>query len=105
MDLGAYEFALIEPFIRGDVDGDGLFAGIADALYIFTYGFLDGPSPPCLEAADADGSSSLNALADGLTILNHAFAGGTPPPAPFPNCGDDPDPDGSLGCASQAGCR
>lgn len=76
-------------FIRGDTDGNGVFNGLADGLYILEHGFLGGPPPPCLEAGDADASGVLNALQDGVYVLNHQFLGGPPPVAPYPDCGLD----------------
>ena len=84
-------------FIRGDVDFDGLFNGLTDALYLLNYGFLRGDPPPCLDAADADDSGDVNALTDSLVILAHQFSGGPPPPPPYPDPGVDPTPD-PLGC-------
>lgn len=83
---------LCEPgFVRGDANGDGTFAGLADGQFILEYGFLGGPTPSCLEAADADGDGILNALQDAMVVLTHQFLGGPPPAAPFPSCGLDGD--------------
>ena len=95
----------IVPFIRGDADGNGIFAGLVDALTILEFGFLNGPEPPCLEATDADGDGIFNALSDATHILEHNFLFLAPPPAPYPACGFDPDPAGSLGCNAHSGCQ
>ena len=87
-----------EQFIRGDSDGNGVFEGIPDGLHLLAYGFIGGPPPPCLEAADANGDGILCALFDGLYILTHSSQSGPPPPAPYRSCGIDPDLSGSLGC-------
>ena len=87
------------PFLRGDADGSGEFMGLVDGLFILTWNFQGGPEPPCLVAADSDGDEILNGLVDALYLLAHQFGGGPPPPAPYPNCGPDPDPATSLGCA------
>ena len=86
------------PFIRGDVDGNGVFNAIPDAIYALDYGFRLGPEPSCLEAADTDDDGVFNALTDVLYLLHAAFRLGPPPPAPFPNCGFDPNPGRGLGC-------
>ena len=39
-------------FIRGDVDGDGDFAVLVDAIFLLEYAYMDGDTPPCLKAAD-----------------------------------------------------
>ena len=89
-------------FIRGDSDGDGLFNGLVDALFLLAFAFQGGATPPCAEATDADGNATFNGLTDTLYILANAFQGGPPPPAPYPNCGPDPDPASSLGCGPNA---
>ena len=85
------------PFIRGDVDYDGVFNALADGLYLLNYGFTNGPAPPCLDAADANDSGDLNTLTDALLLLEHGFLGGPPPPPPYPTAGTDPTTD-SLDC-------
>lgn len=85
-------------FLRGDADGDGIFNGLADALFSLAFQFQGGPSPVCMEAADSDGDSTFNGLSDSLWTLTHQFQGGPPPPAPYPACGSDPDPGNNLGC-------
>lgn len=78
-------------FIRGDADGDGVFTGLIDGVFILLWNFQGGPAPPCLVAADADGDESLSGLVDALYVLAHQFTGGPPPPAPYPFCGADLD--------------
>ena len=89
------------PYIRADVNGDGIFNGLVDSLFLLGFGFVPGrPEPPCLAAADADGDGSVNALVDSLYILSFAFVqDAPPPPAPYPTCGVDPD--GTLACDTQ----
>lgn len=74
----------VPQFIRGDTDGNGVFNGLVDCLYLLEYGLSGGPPPPCLAAADADGDFVMNTLIDALFIVNHGFGGGAPPPAPYP---------------------
>jgi hypothetical protein len=87
------------PFRRGVVDASGSLLQITDAVQVFNFLFLGGPSPTCLDAADADDNGTLN-LTDGVRILNHLFLGSGPLPGPGPgDCGQDPTPDDPLGCA------
>lgn len=85
-------------FIRGDFDGDGMFVGLIDALAALNFQFGSGDPPLCAEASDADGDGTFVGLIDALYMLAHQFQSGPPPPAPYPTCGQDPDPAGSLGC-------
>lgn len=89
---------LVDAFLRGDADGDGAFSALVDVLYLLSFAFLGGPEPPCLEAADVDGNAQINGLIDAVYGLQHGFNGGPPPPAPFPVCGDDPEPESTLPC-------
>ena len=77
-------------FLRGDIDGNGVYNPLVDAIFLLAFQFQGGATPPCLEAADADGNVVVNGLVDALYILVHGFQGGPPPPAPFPNCGNSP---------------
>lgn len=85
---------------RGDADGNGVVNGFADALFLLAFQFQSGPEPPCFEAADCDADGVLQGLVDALYMLVFQFLGGPPPPAPYPDCGFDPDPATSLGCAT-----
>ncbi len=86
------------PFIRGDVNFDGAFNGLTDALFLLNFGFSAGPPPPCEKAADADDDGAISALPDALYILGHQFNGGPAPFAPYPTAGLDPTPD-ALTCS------
>ena len=77
-----------QPFVRGDVNGDGILDPLADAPFLLAYGLTGGATPPCLRAADADGENGVIALIDAIYILNFGFTGGPPPPPPFPACGE-----------------
>ncbi len=79
-------------FERGDANGDTM-VNIADANYIFNFLFVQGPVPPCDDAADANDDSTIN-IADGSYILNYLFVmGSPPPPPPFGACDEDPSSD------------
>jgi len=86
-------------FRRGDVNGDGQFDAIGDAVALLLYGFAGGPAPACLEAADADDDGAVVAIVDAIRILDYGFNGGSQFAAPFPDCGADPSPATNLGCA------
>ena len=81
--------------------------GIPDAVSIILFLHLQGPPPPCLEAADWDDGGVVNG-ADAAAVLAWLFSRGAPPAAPGPPtspCG--PDPEGSpadLGCAVKGAC-
>lgn len=89
-----------DSFLRGDCDGNNVFNGLVDSLFLLQFQFGGGTTPPCLEAADVDGNGMVNGLVDALYALNHQFGGGPQPPAPYPSCAADPDPSTSVGCAT-----
>ena len=105
VDMGAYEYGectYSTPFQRGDANADGSRT-IADARWILSYLYADGPRPRCEKAADCDDSGDLQ-LTDGAFLLNFLFLGGQRPPAPFGICALDPTPD-ELECPAFASCR
>ncbi len=67
------------------------------------FAFQGFPPSPCVEASVADGNGTYNGLTNSTYTLTHAFIGGPPPPAPYHACGQDPDPNNSLGC-NWTGC-
>jgi hypothetical protein len=83
------------PFIRGDVNGDGL-VNHPDICFLKAYLFIGG-SIPCQDAADVNDDGIISS-ADMLYLINYLNLGGLPPPPPFPSPGSDPTPDG-LDCA------
>ncbi len=82
-------------FTRGDANADGSM-NIADAIFVLSYLFADGPAPPCLEAAETNDDNLMD-LADGVYVLQHLFVSAPPPPTPFPECGVDAT-NGALPC-------
>jgi hypothetical protein len=87
-----------ELFRRGNTNGDGAL-DISDAIAVFSYLFLGGAEPPCLDAADSNDDGVVD-ISDGVFLLSHLFQGGPEPPAPSGEgaCGGpDPTPD-ALGC-------
>ncbi len=102
VEVGMIEILKTIPFRRGDADGDGGFSALLDALFLLGYGFLDGPAPPCLDAADGDDDGVVNGLLDAIRVLNYGFLDGPAPPDPGPDaCGGDPSDD-DLDCAKIA---
>ncbi len=79
----------LNPFIRGDANGDGSLS-LADAFAVIDVAFSASPvMPPCPDAADYDDNGVLN-VSDVLGLLNGLFApGAVPPSAPGFSCGDD----------------
>ncbi|MBI4607086.1 MAG: hypothetical protein HY721_34410, partial [Planctomycetes bacterium] len=94
-------------FARGDCNGDGEAAGMADAVTLLAYNFLGGRLPECMAACDANGDAATGGTADAVHILAWRFLGGPPPAEPFPACGLGSLPmDASFGCErAQEGCR
>ncbi|MGE3166741.1 MAG: proprotein convertase P-domain-containing protein [Planctomycetota bacterium] len=90
-------------FVRGNVNADNSI-NLLDAVTMLSYLFIPGSTvPPCLDAADVNDGGTVNLL-DAVNLLSYLFIPMSPPPAaPFPNCGQDPNPD-NLGCASFAPC-
>lgn len=82
-----------EPFVRGDVDGDGR-VGLADLLPLSRY--LHGRGAlTCREAADVDGDRRVDAR-DLARLMLFAIFQRPAPPAPFPNPGFAPE--GGFSC-------
>jgi hypothetical protein len=83
---------------RGDCNNDGLF-NLSDAIFNLDFLFSGGSAPACPEACEVNGDH-LNNLSDAIYILTFLFLGGPAPGGPFPGCGVDADPQGSLGCGA-----
>src|SRR4029453_382243 len=100
--------AAVQPFHRGDPDGNGTTA-IADAVHILAFLFRRGPAPACAESADAQNDGQID-ISDPIYLLLYLFAGGLPPAHPGPPgspCGDDthaPGSAGDLGCERYDPC-
>lgn len=80
-------------FIRGDVNADDLL-DTKDLLYFM--GAIEMPDPPCWDAADFDDDGDAD-LDDAVGLLEFLFDQGDPPPPPYPDCGQDLEPD-DLDC-------
>ncbi len=90
-----------EQFIRGNADGQGDL-GIGDAIFILSFMFQNGVTPPCMDAADTNDNGLVD-IGDAIGILSYLFAQGAPPAAPSTACGSDPTPD-DLTCEFFAPC-
>ncbi len=94
--FGYGEIDVLPPvFGRGNCDGLRPVE-LTDAVFLLSYLFLGGRTPPCLDACDFDDSGSLD-LTDALGDLLFLFQGGPEPPGPFPGPGRDVTGD-ALGC-------
>jgi hypothetical protein len=75
--------------IRGDINHSGSGPDIADLVYLVSYMFQGGPTPPCssspgyYDEADVNGSSSGPDIADLVYLVSYMFQGG-PAPVPCP---------------------
>ena len=90
-------------FRRADTNLDGSI-DIADHIFLGLILFDPAFTVfPCREACDVNGDLQVD-VADMISIVSYLFAGGAAPAAPFPECGVDPDPATSLGCAQGEVC-
>jgi hypothetical protein len=84
-------------FFRGDANGDCVL-NITDPTFTLNYLFLNGPEPPCLDAADADDTGIIQ-LTDAVYALNYLFQNGPEPEPPGPTvAGPDPSMDTLAAC-------
>ncbi|MCI0637281.1 MAG: hypothetical protein L0206_25700, partial [Actinobacteria bacterium] len=91
------------PFLRGDINGNGVVFALVDALYLLDWAFTEGDDPPCMDAADVNDNGVVFALVDALALLDWAFTEGDDPPDPGPtSCGTDPTDD-SVDCDTVSG--
>lgn len=79
------EAVSVTPYLRSDANGDSR-SDIADAIWMLSEQFLNGPSNNCDGAKDANGDGLFN-VADPTYVINYRFTDGPAPPAPFPDCG------------------
>ncbi len=80
-----------QKFLRGETNNDGT-VDIADAIWLLSYLFNQGPPPACLDMGDANDDGNVD-IADAIFLLAYLFAGGPTPPAPFFQPGEDPTQD------------
>ena len=68
-------------FIRGDCDGDGAVSdAVADAIFLLSFNFTGGRTPPCLAGCDADADGRVVGLvSDAIYMLAFRFLGGRAP--------------------------
>jgi hypothetical protein len=89
-------------FVRGDVNADAV-VNIADAVSLLNYLFRSGKEPACLESANLNDDAAVN-IADVIYSLGYLFRSDKAPKAPFPSCGSDPTPGGTIDCKSFGPC-
>jgi hypothetical protein len=94
-DLGACNSSGDPQFTRGDANQDGSI-NIADVVTILGYLF-QGQGADCLLSVDANDDES-NDISDAIALLALLFGGGQSLPAPYPACGLDGTPAGTLSC-------
>ncbi|MCI0652650.1 MAG: hypothetical protein L0Z55_12295 [Planctomycetes bacterium] len=91
-------------FLRGDANGDGSVNGLTDAIFLLTWKYATGGTPPCLDEADVDDNRVAGTMADALFLLDYTFLDGLAPPAPGPfDCGPDATVD-PLECEPLPAC-
>lgn len=91
------------PFIRGDINTDGLL-NLTDPIGLLDTLFVPGTAALlCQDAADCNDDGSVN-LADAIYLLSYLFIPGSPQPADPDTCGADPTAADPLNCDSFAGC-
>ncbi|MCZ6793827.1 MAG: hypothetical protein O7J95_09480 [Planctomycetota bacterium] len=88
-------------FRRGDANADGQL-NVTDGVFVLSYLFGGGATPPCIKAADTNDTGVID-LTDGVLVLNYLFATGAEPNPPFAECGPDPTAD-ELTCDAFAPC-
>lgn len=92
-------------FRRGDVNGNGSTSALEDVVALLEWGFLEGTTPPCLDAADSNDDGVVLPLSDATVLIFFAFQGGPAPPAPgTEECGADPTED-DLDCETPPDCE
>jgi len=74
-----------QPFRRADPNNDGR-VNIADAVWLASELFHQGPPTSCFYAGDANGDGAKD-ISDVAFVILYQFLGGQAPPAPFPACG------------------
>ena len=79
----------IGAFRRGDCNDDGK-CDIADAVWMVSELFGEGPPTRCREAADCN-DDGVQDISDVIHSIGYQFLGTPPPPPPYPDCGIDPD--------------
>ena len=83
-------------FLRGDCNGDAKF-DVSDGTYNLNSLFGNGKPSNCTEACNAN-DDAQNDVSDAVYVFNFLFGDGAPPAAPYPACGEDPEPAATLGC-------
>ncbi len=69
------------PYLCGDIDGDGDGPNIADLVYLTSFMFGGGPTPPEPNSVDVNNDGVAGDIADLVYLVTYMFSGG-----PEPNC-------------------
>ncbi len=80
--------AKLNKFKRGHINADDC-VDISDAVFLLYYHFLNGPVPPCMDAADVNDDEVVD-ISDVVALLSYLFGNAGPLPEPFLSCGTDP---------------
>ena len=70
----------IQSYVCGDANGNG-DVNVADAVYIISYIFRDGPAPVPPAAGNANGDAQVN-VADAVYLISYIFRSGPAPVCP-----------------------
>ncbi len=73
-------FSITPGYICGDANANGAI-NVADAVFIVSYIFREGPAPVPFEAGDANCDGAVN-VGDAVYIVNYIFREGPPPCCP-----------------------
>jgi len=73
-------FSITPGYICGDANANGA-VNVADAVYIVSYIFREGPLPTPFDAGDANCDGNVN-VGDAVYIVNYIFREGPPPCCP-----------------------
>ncbi len=90
----------LRAFRRGDINAD-YSPDITDAVYLLSFLFTGGPTPPCEKAAEVNGDGQVD-ITDGVYLLAYLFLGGPAAKEPSTECGIDLSD--SLPCGSFPPC-
>ncbi len=65
-------------YICGDIDGSGVGPDISDLVFLVSYMFAGGQTPPSMTACDVDGSGGHPDISDLVHLVSFMFSGGSP---------------------------
>jgi hypothetical protein len=65
--------------LRGDVDGNGRGPHVSDLVFLLTYMYSNGPTPPCMLNMDVNDSGAGPDFSDLIWLVDFMFRQGQPP--------------------------